>query len=698
MNNMRNWILLGLLLLAGCSNSSYDAGFQEWELLFDNNSRTLTFTYQSKELLKGITCRYKWDGNFFSGSDYPELSVHNTDWEDAMGKGKKITYHYSGLTGKPDMEQVFYFYENTPYFLTEVYLRDSKEIKSNYMAPIYTITDNLFSEPGTSNRVLTVPFDNDNFVHYLSNPLSTEDTSSEVTALFNGENRHGMVIGSVEHDTWKTGIHYVTSDNNIIHTLECFGGLANELTRDKSDREDRPSCEHGYVSGTEIKSPKLLFGSFEDWRRGLEKYGEICALISPPRPWTGGTPFGWNSWAAMAANVNYEGAVDVSDFIKNELQNNNFSNNDVVYIGLDSFWDNFSADQLKQFVEHCRRNGQKAGIYWCPFSDWHGNGEAYVEGTDNQWKYKDIYLYAPNGKPRKIESLAVDPTHPGTKMRMNHYIQRFKEWGYEYIKLDFINNGTLEASSFHNKEVTTGKQAYNEGMSYLTRLCGDDMFLALSIAPTFPSGYGTSKRISCDAWGAMTEGDAGTTGYMLNSLSFGWWLDRVYPFNDADHILLYQPDEPDDYQGGANRARITSAVITGIYMLGDNFSLKGSLKGDPEARIRAKEAATNKDINDIARLGKSFYPVEGHTAETPGKTETQFTLKTPEYTYLVVFNFSKTKEKSGNVSLDRLGIASDVELSVKELWTSEFFLTNDKKIHFNVPSQDVRVYRIQNHD
>lgn len=691
--------LIGLLLsLAGCSNSVYKNEVQDWTIVLEPESKVLTISYKKDKILEGVVSRYKLNDQYIVTSKYPVVSSEVSNVEDKIGKGKKVVYSYSGLDNYPDVHQVFYFYEGQSQMLAELQLVSEDTIASNYVAPIYSEIAYSFLKNDSTNRVLTIPFDNDNFVPYLSNPLTVEDTSSEVTAFFNGENRQGLIIGSVEHDTWKTGIHFSTSENNIINKLEAFGGLANELTRDFSDREDRPSCEHGYVKGNTVKSPKLFIGYFADWRRGLEAYGETCAKIAPPRKWAKGTPFGWNSWAAMASKVNYEGSIDVSDFFKSSLQSNNFSNDNIVYIGLDSFWDNFTPQQLKEFVEHCHKNGQKAGIYWCPFSDWHGNGEAFVEGTDNKWKYKDIYLYAPNGKPRKVESLAVDPTHPGTKMRMDHYINMFKDLGYEYVKLDFINNGTLEAVSFYNKEVTTGKQAYNEGMSYLNQICGDDMFLALSIAPTFPAQYGTSKRISCDAWGAMTEGEIGTTGYMLNSLSFGWWLDRVYPFNDADHILLYNPEDSNNYKIGANRARITSAVITGIYMLGDNFSLKGNFKGDIEARNRAVEVATNKEINDIARLGKSFYPVEGYKASAPNKPETQFVLRTNDETYLAIFNFNQSENMIGSVELERLGIKSSVSLSVKELWTSEFSMTEDKKVNYNIPPQDVRVYRIQNNN
>lgn len=697
MNESKVLFLFALIaIFVSCSTPISSFNYQGWEVVYDTNYKSTTYKYQGKVILNDILSRYKLGDRYISSSDYTLSKVRSEDLVDNIGKGKKYTFLYVGLDDAPTMEQIYYVYDGQSYFLTEVFIKSSDAIKSNYISPIYTESTNTFLTKDESNRALSVPFDNDNFVHYFSHPFNNvEDTSSEVTSFFNGKERSGLVIGSVEHDNWKTGISYKISNTNEIDFLDCFGGLASALTRDVSDREDRPSSPHGSLSGTSIKSPKMLVGFFDDWRRGMETFGEVNAIIAPPRAWDGGTPFGWNSWAAMAEKVNYEGAIDVSEFFKNELQPNNFQNDGIVYIGLDSYWDNFTSDQLKQFVVEVNNNGQKAGIYWCPFSDWHGNAEAYVEGTNNEYKYKDIYLYAENGKPKKIESIAVDPTHPGTKKRMDHFINMFKELGYEYVKLDFINNGTIEAASFHNPKVTTGVQAYNEGMSYLSELAGKDMFFALSIAPTFPAQWGNSKRISCDAWGAMTEGEWGTTGYMLNSLSFGWWLDRVYPFNDADHILLYKPSEGDDYQLGSNRARVTSAVITGLYMFGDNFSLKGSLKGDQEARDKAKEVATNKEINEIAKIGKSFYPVEGYTAASAGKSETQFMLETEDCLYLAVFNFNTSENYEGEVSLERLGLISNSDLIVKELWTSETSVTENGTVSYNVPSQDARVYKIE---
>ena len=82
-------------------------------------------------------------------------------------------------------------------------------------------------------------------------------------------------------------------------------------------------------------------------------------------------------------------------------------------------------------------------------------------------------------------------------------INKFKQWGIEYIKCDFMSNGAIEADSWYNKDCHTGIQAYNEGMGYLMRRCGDDIYLDLSIAPIFPYQYTHGRRISCDAWGSI---------------------------------------------------------------------------------------------------------------------------------------------------------------------------------------------------
>ena len=87
--------------------------------------------------------------------------------------------------------------------------------------------------------------------------------------------------------------------------------------------------------------------------------------------------------------------------------------------------------------------------------------------------------------------------------------------------------------------------------------------------------------------------------------------------------------------------------------------------------------------------------MEGYTAASPGKSETQFMLETEDYLYLAVFNFNADESYIGEVSLERLGLISNSGLNVKELWTSEFTVTENDVVGYNVPPQDARVYKIE---
>src|ERR1035441_10847841 len=155
---------------------------------------------------------------------------------------------------------------------------------------------------------------------------------------------------------------------------------------------------------------------------------------------------------------------------------------------------------------------------------------------------------------------ALDPTHPGTRKLIADTIARFKQAGFKYVKADFLTQGALEADKHFDPRVTTGLQAYDQGMKFVAETLGDDMYLNLSISPLFPAQYANSRRIACD-----TFGDIGKIAYTLNSLTYGWWLSAVYDFNDADHLVLA------GYSEGANRPLAPSSVIHRTFISDDAF-------------------------------------------------------------------------------------------------------------------------------
>lgn len=676
---------------AGIPAASQTMEYGKWAISLDPAARKVTFVKDGSDVLSGVSVRFRYNGEVYDTSDYTAADISSAEVADKAGDAQAYTITYRAEGGLPAVAQTFLLFENRDYFLTEVTLKSDSKIKSNYIAPVYTEEHNLFLPVDNSNRFLTIPFDNDGFVTYGSHTLGCtsqtgaavgrvprDSISFEVTSIFNGNTQKGLVVGSVEHDNWKSAVRVTGSPmiESYISRLECYSGATHAATRD--DYEGY-LMEHGSLSGTEVKSARFMVGLFDDWRTGLETFGEINNVYAPKRPWNGPTPFGWNSWGGMSTHVNYEGVLSVSDFVHENMQGKgNFAPDNLVFIGLDSYWGNLDWDQLEDFCNRCRENGQVPGIYSTPFSNWVHSDTDPVEGN-NGYYYGDALLRV-NGK----KTGRLDPTHPATLSMMNYYIDRFKALGIKYIKLDFLNHGSCEADGFYNKDITTGIQAYNYGMKHFAERCGDDMFIVLSISPLFPAQYANARRISCDAWGEMWH-----TSYMMNSLSFGWWLDRVYSYNDPDHLVM------GDRSDQENMSRMTSGVCTGYCMMGDNLSTAGNYVGSAVSQEKARKYFTNPEINEAINLGRSFRPAYGHKLHGRNNTVDLFYLESHDSWYIAYFNYEETA-KSGWLDLSTLGIdAADVDLSrSKEIWFGKKVEIDSRGLKYELPYNQAKLFRL----
>ncbi|MBT1711508.1 T9SS type A sorting domain-containing protein [Fulvivirgaceae bacterium PWU5] len=636
------------------------------KIVYNLQAGTYTVSQQDKAYITDARAVVHNSTTEVASTAYTTRTIERSDINDAFGAGQKIIINLSGA-GLPELQQVFYTYAGKPYFLTEVYLRGTA-VSSNYMAPLVSAQASI--GVAGDNRVLLVPFDNDTFIRYRSRAMSNTLTnvSSEVTAYYDNISRTGLVIGSVEHEDWKTGVRTIGAGGELTE-LTAWGGYTDkDITRD--------GITHGTLSGTTVKSPKILVGLFTDWRNGLDEYGKANALAEPRYifSWDKPTPFGWNSWGAIQDKLNLDNAKAVANFFASSVPA--YRSGGTAYVDLDSYWDNMVSggitgdfSKLKAFADHCKERGLQPGIYWAPFVDW-GKSDRTVEGSS--YKYSETWTKA-NGAYHELDGArAMDPTHPATQKRIELLINKFKDCGFTMIKVDFIGHAAIEADSYFDPTVKTGMQAFRKGMEYLVDQLNSKMLIYVAISPNLATGrYAHMRRIACDAYS-----DIGATEYTLNSTTYGWWQTYVYNYVDADHLVFKSET------AGENRARFASGLITGTLITGDDYSTTGPWTST------ARQLLQNEELLAIARNGIAFTPVEGNAEQ--GASET-FVRTIGSSQYVAVINYGE--KKTYDLSLSRLGIAPG-EYVVKELFTGQVTGLQGSNLSREVPRRDAAIFRL----
>ncbi len=600
-------------------------------LVYNLNAGTTDFYWQNSKKISAFYSGVSVSSGYIEGLSY-------TNWSYSLSGSNQAVVTALG-SGLPEMRQYFTL-DQTDSFLVRVDMAGTN-LSANWMGPVVVnSTGGVNLGVTNDNRALLVPFDNDGFVSYNATPISSSGTSYEVGAFYDNTSRNGLVVGSVTHDTWKSGVYFNGANNNL-NQMNVFGGAT-------SPWDVMP---HGSVTGNVISSPTMFVGFGDDWRVTMQEYVAENTNFVPRLAWTNSVPFGWNSWGVIQQNINYADALAVSDFFRTNLEPRGFTNNQgTVYINLDSYWSNLTSDELQSFVNHCHAGGQKAGVYWTPFVYWGtaAQGSNSLMTGSSTYDWSDAYLRTSSGAVQTVDgAIALDPTHPGTQQLIKYYVELFTDYGFDYIKSDFLSHGALEGIHY-DPTVTTGIQAYNQGMSNIVRQINGRMFMSESIAPLFPYQYGDSRRIACDAETSLIS----NTEYTLNSVTYGWWLGDLYPFNDPDDLVFNGYGATTN----ENQSRLISGAVTGLFLDGDDVTTTNGQQA-------AQACLTNAAINTVARVGRSFTPVEGNT----GTGAANIFVRQDGATWCIaVLNYTASTANE-TVSLSRVGLPSGTYVATN-LW------------------------------
>ena len=622
--------------------------------------------------LKAGTTGFYWQNaekiaSFYSGVMLSTGYVKGTsydNWSYAVTRSNQVMVTATG-GGRPTMEQYFTLDQNDS-FLVRVNMVGTN-LSANWMGPVVVdATGWVNIGINNDNRALVVPFDNDGFSTYDARPMNSSGTGYEVGAFYDNTSRNGLVVGSVTHDIWKTGVFFNGAQNNQLTRLNVYGGATSPWD----------VAPHGSVVGNVLASPTVFVGFGPDWRVTMQDFAAENTNFAARLVWTNGVPFGWNSWGVIQQHLDYTDAIDVSDFFYGNLPGNNFNDNGTACINLDAYWNNLSGSQLRDFVSHCHAHGEKSGAYFSPFAYFgtaaQGSNSLITGSSTEHWSA--AYLRTTHGSVQTVDGgIALDPTHPATQRMIDYYIDQFTNWGFDYVKLDFLSHGALEGVH-HDLNVKTGIQAFNQGMQYVRNAINGRMFVSESISPLFPYQYGHSRRIACDAQASLIA----NTSYTMNSVSYGWWLDHLFQYNDPDIMVFYGYGATTN----ENQSRLISGAVTGLFLDGDALT-------NAVGQAIAEEMLTNAAIDAVARVGRTFAPVEGNTGT---RAANLFVRQNGALWNIAVFNYTAAATNE-TVSLSRAGLPPGSYL-VTNLWDGTTATVSNGSFTVSLRPKQSKLYQL----
>jgi len=310
----------------------------------------------------------------------------------------------------------------------------------------------------------------------------------------------------------------------------------------------------GLTPGDSITSEPLLIMEGTGEQALLEAYGaEVGSLMHARIPHH--TPTGWSHWFAYFAKVSEADIIENARVIQQK-------DLPLEYVQIDDGYQTHFGDWtttnerfpggMRAVADAIRSTGRKPGIWLSPFMA-SASSDVFAQHPDwflrdatgrhiNVNRYGDPYWPAPN--------YGLDITHPEAYAWLAQTLTTFcEEWGYDYIKTDFLYAGAIRAVRYDQN--CTSVQAYRRGMTLLRGIAGENRLVLGCGAPLLCSvGLVDTMRVGPDlSWemdlpGAVRPPDVTRPQSRdpLLSLLGHQWMHKNLWVNDADYVRVRQHD------------------------------------------------------------------------------------------------------------------------------------------------------------
>jgi alpha-galactosidase len=366
---------------------------------------------------------------------------------------------------------------------------------------------------------------------------------------------------------------------------------------------------------------------------------------------------GWCDWFYAFEGITEKEVLANAEFAARHLKAFGFE-----YIQVDEGFQRWHGDWegnakfphgMKWLADRIRELGLKPGIWLAPY--------VISEPTEVFKKHPEWMLREPDGKMKQVQSgymgvrrFALDITHEGAAQWLFDLFDTVaNKWGYELIKIDFVDWSLLSAERYHDASVTRA-EAYRKGAEIMRKAIGDKCHL-LDCGPGPVSvGLLDSMRIELD------QPPVTWNQYFLKSASSAPAAAKRYYFhkrtwvNDADHVCL----APLTVAQGQAAASL-------IALSGGNM-----ISGDRLPDLDPVRLEILKKV--MPSYGEAARPVDLFDTDRHSMFAMKIRKPFGQWTIAGFFNISETEPLERTVPLKRLWLEENQEYLAYDFWKERF--------------------------
>lgn len=655
-------------------------------------------------LVSGVAA--KIDGQWVHSTDYPKHDVENSTADGYAGAARLWRVTFSGLAGKPDLIYRLRVYAAEPFADVQVRVRNntSSAISVECIRAVDAdgATTAQLDGPASADRVLSDSFSEDRpamTIHDLGAAEHGMHRAVGSQLIYNRTSHESLFIGALTSDRFLTILRLHVDGTRITHyEVDSTGTTELELENslEESAPADRVELSIPIGTGSELSSETIAISEGKDYHRQLETYGALIRQIHHARV-SAPSLMGWWSWTAFYFGLNEGAALTNAAWEAQHLKSFGY---DVLHIDEGYQYargEYITPDEalfphgLAPLEDKARGLGLTPGIWTAPFE---ASERSFVYQKHPDWLVKNA-----EGKPIHAGSVVdgkdplyiLDTTNPAAQDYLRAtYRKLAQEWGIRYIKMDFMDDSAIEG--YYYKPHTTAMEAQRIGLQVIRDAVGDDVYLDKDGSVMLnPVGYVDFGRISQDTGHNFVESRDAAPG-----IAARYYMNRNFFVADPDaftvssQIVRDQPWPDGQGQLSLDEARVSialAAVSGGMLEIGDNLP---ALEGATD-RLALIE---NRDLIDMARLGKASTPMDLMEYQAPDQQPSVFYLRESDrQSILTVFNWTE-KPFTRTIHLSDLALAPSGRSTIADVLDQKELAFSSGSLSFDQPAHSVRVLKI----